>query len=322
MRAVQVKAFGDVDQLQLVELPDPIPGAGELVVRVEAAGLNYADVMQREGLYPGGPKPPYISGVEAAGVVEALGPGTVNSTQVGARVAAIAANGCHAERICVSSQSCIALPESTSFVQGAAFPVQYLTAYHALVTVAKATAGETVLIHAAAGGVGTAAVQISKVLGLRVFGVASTEEKRTRILELGADAAMSYDEFDTAVPELNDGRGPDIILESVGGDIFRRSVAIMPSLGRLVVFGASSKEVQPVDTLKLIFRSQAVLGFHLNAVFERPALLAASLPLLFRWIGEGQLRIQVGHTFPLAEIRKAHELIASRQSYGKIVLIP
>lgn len=322
MRAVQVKAFGDVDQLHLVELPDPIPGAGEVVMRVEASGLNYADVMQREGLYPGGPKPPYISGVEAAGVVEAVGPGTVNSTPVGARVAAIAASGCHAERICVSSQACIALPASMSFVQGAAFAVQYLTAYHALVTVARATAGETVLIHAAAGGVGTAAVQIGKLHGLRVFGVASTEEKRARILELGADAAIGYDEFEMAVPRLNDGRGPDIILESVGGDVFRRSVAMMPSLGRLVVFGAASKEVQPVDTLKLLFRSHAVMGFHLNAIFERPALLAASLPRLLNWIGEGRLKIQVGHTLPLAEIRKAHELISSRQSYGKIVLIP
>jgi NADPH:quinone reductase len=314
MKAVRVKSFGGVDQLELVELPDPQPQPGQVRIRVEACGLNYADVMQREGLYPGGPKPPYIAGVEAAGVVD-----EGDSLPAGSRVVAIAAGGCHADRACVSSAACVHFPDSMSFVEAAAFPVQYLTAYHALTTFGKATAGETVLIHAAAGGVGTAAVQIAKLLGLHVIATASSEEKRRRVIELGADRAYGYDEFDQ---KLNSEHKPTLILEAVGGDVFRRSLAILPSLGRLVVYGAASQQVQPIDTLKLIFRSQSVVGLHLNAIFERPALLSESLTRLFGWIDQGKLKMQIGSVLPLAEIRQAHELIASRQSYGKIVLIP
>jgi NADPH2:quinone reductase len=206
-----------------------------------------------------------------------------------------------------------------SFVEAAAFPVQYLTAYHALTTCGRAVAGESVLIHAAAGGVGTAAVQIAKLLGLHVIATASSEEKRKRVLDLGADQAFGYEEFEQKLAGRN---APVLILEAVGGDVFRSSLAILPSLGRLVVFGAASKDVQPVDTLKLLFRSHAVIGLHLNAIFERPHLLQESLKQLLGWIEQGKLKMQVGHTLPLAQIREAHELISSRRSYGKIVLVP
>lgn len=313
MKAVRVKGFGDVDQLELVELPDPDPQPGQVRIRVHASGLNYADIMQRAGLYPGGPKPPFISGLEAAGVVE-LGEGL----PAGSRVMAVSAGGCHADRLCVSAAACMPVPDSLSFVEAAAFPVQYLTAYHALTTVGSAVRGETVLIHAAAGGVGTAAVQIAKLLGLRVIGTASSEEKRARVLELGADEALSYDEFDQ---KLSGKDTPTLILEAVGGDVFRKSLAILPSLGRLVVFGAASQEVQPIDTLKLLFRSQGVFGLHLNAIFERPRLMGESIARLFEWIGQGKLKMQVGHVLRLEQIREAHELLSSRKSYGKIVLI-
>ena len=314
MKAVQVKGFGSVDQLELVELPDPQPQAGQVRIRIEACGLNYADVMQREGLYPGGPKPPFIPGLEAAGVVE-----EGSSLPAGTRVMAMSSGGCHADQICVSAAACIPFPDSMSFVDAAAFPVQYLTAYHALTTCGRATAGERVLIHAAAGGVGTAAVQIAKLLGLHVIGTASSEEKRQRVLDLGADEALDYEDFDQKLSGKN---APVLILEAVGGEVFRRSLALLPSLGRLVVFGAASKEVQPIDTLKLLFRSHAVIGLHLSAIFERPALLGESLKQLLGWIEQGKLKMQVGHVLPLAEIREAHELISSRQSYGKIVLTP
>ena len=314
MKAVRVQGFGGVDQLELVELPDPEPQAGQVRIRVEACGLNYADVMQREGLYPNGPKPPFIPGAEAAGVVEAG-----DAFPVGSRVVAVSGGGCHADRVCVRAAACMPVPDSMSFTEAAAFPVQYLTAYHALTTVGRAEPGEAVLIHAAAGGVGTAAIQIGKLLGLRVIGTASSEEKRKRVLELGADEALSYDEFEQ---KLSGKDAPAVILEGVGGDVFRRSLAILPSFGRLVVYGAASKDVQPIDTLKILFRSQAVLGLHLNAIFERPALLSRSLASLFEWIAQGKLKMQVGHVLPLAQIAEAHELISSRQSYGKIVLLP
>lgn len=321
MKAARVNAFGDAGQLEIVDAPDPLPESYEVVVRVKACGLNFADVAQREGFYPGGPKPPYIPGLEAAGLVESVGMKVGDSLPIGSRVVVLAP-GAHAERVCQDARSCIRLPESMSFDEGAAFPVQYLTAYHCLITLAHAVRGETVLIHAGAGGVGTAAVQIAKLLGLRVMVTASTSEKRAKILELGADAAVGYDEFETALRELTGGRGPDICLESIGGDVFRRSLAILPAFGRLVVYGAAGQEPQPIDTLKLFFRSQAVLGFHLNALFARPDLLLPSLQTLLGWIAERKLTIQIGHTFSLTEIRKAHELIASRQSYGKIVLVP
>lgn len=232
---------------------------------------------------------------------------------------AMSGTGAHAERLCVGSSACVRFPESMSFVEAAAFPVQYLTAYHALITLGRAVAGETVLIHAAAGGVGTAAIQIAKLLGLRVVGTASSEEKRQRIKDLGADEAFSYEEFDR---ELIGERAPQLILESVGGDVFRNSLAILPSLGRLVVYGAASKQVQPIDTLKLFFRSQSVLGLHLSAIFQRPALMGASLKHLLEWIEQGKLKIQIGHVLKLTEIREAHELMMNRQNYGKIVLVP
>ena len=322
MKAVQVDTFGGVESLRVVECPQPSPRAGEVLVRVAAGGLNYADVMQREGLYPGGPQPPYLPGMEAAGVVESVGTQADEPTLLGARVACITRGGAHAEYVVADARACIPLPAAVSFAEGAALPVQDLTAYHTLTTVAHATQGETVLVHAAGGGVGTAAVQVARLLGLRVIGTASTDEKRRRVLALGADRAVGYDEFESAAREFTHGRGPEIILEAVGGDVLRRSLALLPPLGRLVVFGIASREAPAIDILKLLFRSQAVLGFHLNAIFERQELLQASVGQLLSWLGAGKLKIQVGHTFALDEIREAHELLASRQSYGKIVLLP
>lgn len=321
MKAARVNDFGGVDQLEIIDLPAPVPEKHEVVIEVRAGGLNYADVMQREGFYPGGPKPPYIAGLEAAGIVLSLGPEVGDTLSVGSRVVVLGL-GAHAELIRANARTCIRLPKTMSFNEGAAFPVQYLTAYHCLITLAHATAGETVLIHAGAGGVGTAAVQIAKLMGLRVIVTASTSDKRAKVIELGADAAVGYDDFDNATRELTDGKGPDICLESIGGEIFSRSLALLPAFGRLVVYGAAGQEPQPIDTLKLFFRSQAVLGFHLNAISARPDLLVPSLAALMSWIAEGKLKIQIGHTFPLAEIRKAHELLGSRQSYGKILLVP
>ncbi|HYP54033.1 MAG TPA: zinc-binding dehydrogenase, partial [Pyrinomonadaceae bacterium] len=237
-------------------------------------------------------------------------------------VACIARGGAQAEYVVVEANACMPLPNALSFAEGAAFPVQYLTAYHALVTVARAAEGETVLIHAAGGGLGTAAVQVARLLGLRVLATASTPEKRARVLELGAHVAVGYEDFERAAREFTGGRGPDIILETPGGDVMRRDLLILPPLGRLVLVGLASKQAPPLDALKLLFRSQAVLGFHLNAIVERPELMRASLARLFGWLAEGALKIQVGHTFPLEEVRAAHELLAGRGSYGKIVLLP
>jgi NADPH2:quinone reductase len=315
-----VRGFGDVDRIDMVEMAMPGPAAGDLLVRIEAGGLNYADALQRAGLYPGGPRPPFVPGMEAAGIVERTG--SVNSPiPVGARVAVIASGGLHAEWAVARATECIRLPDSMSFSEGAAFPIHYLTAYHALTTVARATSGETVVIHAAGGGVGTAAVQIARLLGLRIVATASTEAKRARTLALGATRAVGYDGFEGTARELTGGRGPDIVLDCVGGDVFRRSLGVLAPLGRLVVLGAVSGTIAPLDPVRLLFRSHGVLGFHLSALLRNPETVRASAERLLRWVQHGDLKMQIGQELAFADIRHAHQLIASRDRYGKIVLV-
>jgi NADPH2:quinone reductase len=309
MKQIIVDAFGDPSHLQLVEAPEPV---GEVVVAVKAAGVNYADLMQREGMYLGGPKPPFVPGAEAAGVVVS------GKLPAGTRVMLTAKGGCYAERIAVRASQCVPLPDAIDFVHGAAFPVTFLTAYHALTTVAHAQAGETVVIHAAAGGVGTAAVQIAKLLGLHVIATASSEDKRAKVRALGADVVVDYDGFEAAA---RDAGGAAIVLESIGGEIFKNSLAALKPLGRLVVFGVATKDAKPIDPLKLLFGSRAVMGLHLDAIFSQPALLAASLATLLDHVVAGRLSITVGHTLPRADARAAHALVASRSSYGKVVLL-
>jgi NADPH2:quinone reductase len=319
VRAAQVVGFGDVDRIDLVDLPPPTPGAGDVLVRVKACGLNYSDTLQRQGRYLGGPTPPFVPGMEAAGIVEhSDAPGVL---PIGTRVALVASGGLHAEWAVARPADCIRLPDSMSFAEGAAFPVQYLTAYHALTTVAHAAAGETAVVHAAGGGVGTAAVQIARLLGLTVVATASTEEKRARTLTLGATRAVGYDEFGDAARALTGGRGPDLILDSVGGEVLRRSLGVLPPLGRLVVVGATSGTPASIDTVRLLFGSQAVLGFHLSALLRYPLLVRESVERLLGWIEQGSLRMQIGEEMAFTDIRRGHQRIASRDRYGKIVLV-
>ena len=310
MKQIVVTAFGDSSQLQLVDAPEP---EGEVVIEVKAIGLNYADLVQREGMYLGGPQPPFVPGVEAAGVV------VRGALPAGSRVIVLAKSGCYAERVAVRARQCIPMPPDLDFVHAAAFPVTFLTAYHALVTVARAAPGECVLVHAAGGGVGTAAVQLAKLLGLRVIATASTEDKRARVRALGADIVVDYAGFEDATRAAG---GAAIVLESVGGDVFRKSLAVLQPLGRLVLYGVATKQSTPVDPLKLLFGSRAVMGFHLDAVVGRPDLLESSLRFLLDHVAAGRLAITVGHTFPLAEARAAHDLVASRAAFGKVVLVP
>lgn len=324
MRTVEVRALGGPDRLELVEAPTPRPGGGEVLLRLAACGLNQADLLMREGNYLGGPRPPFHPGMEAAGTVEAAGPaeGAESQPSIGARVAVVAAGGLQATHAVVPAAACVELPDELSWEQAAALPVAYLTAYHALVTVARAQAGELVLVHGAAGGVGTAAIGIARRLGLRVMATASTEEKRARARELGAERAVGYDGFEKEACRLTGGRGPEVVLEMIGGDVMRRSLRLLPPFGRLVLVGMVSRQAQPIDSVQLLFRSQAVLGFHLRSLLGNDELIATSLRRLLGWVTSGELRVEVGRVLPLAEIRRAHELLADRRSQGKIVLLP
>jgi NADPH:quinone reductase len=323
LRTVEVRAFGGPENLAWTEAPSPRPGAGELLLRLAACGLNHADLLMREGVYLGGPRPPFRPGMEAAGTVEEAGPGApAGAPAPGTRVAAVAAAGLQATHAVVPAAACVALPAGLPWEQAAALPVTHLTAYHALVTVARAEPGEVVLIHGAAGGLGSAAVQIARRLGLRVLATAATPERQARARDLGAERATGYEDFERAARELTGGRGPDLVLDTIGDEVLRRSLRLLPPLGRLVVLGMASRRAPAIDSVQLLFRSQAVLGFHLRALLARGDLIAPSLQRILGWIAAGELAVEVGRVLPLAEIRRAHELLASRTVAGKIVLVP
>jgi NADPH2:quinone reductase len=323
VKAIVIHTVGGEAPLRLEERPAPVPGPGSVLLRVGAAGVNYADLVQRRGHYPGGPQPPYIPGFEAAGVIEAVGDG-VPASRVGERVMGVVPAGAYAEVTTAEAGTLLPVPEAWSFEEAAAFPVVTLTAYHVLHTVARLQPGETVLIHAAAGGVGTAAVQLARAADARVIATASSDEKLARVRELGADHLINYTTVDflEEVQRLTGGRGVEVVLESVGGDVFDRSLRALAPLGRLVVFGVAGGEPRSVETVRLLFESKSVMGFHLSAVMRRPDLLHASLQAIQALLDAGKLRPIVGHVFPLADAEEAHRQMAARSTYGKIVLVP
>lgn len=315
MRAAVVTAFGDVGVLAVVERDPPAPGPGDVVVRIEACALNWSDLLQRAGHYVGGPTPPFVVGQEAAGIVIGHGPG-VAAPPIGTPVSVIAPSGLCAELAVVPAAACFALPGSAE--QRAALPIALLTAYTALAVGGHARAGELAVIHAAGGGLGTIALQIARRLELRVIATCAPA-KRERVAALGAAQVCGYDEFAAATRAAG---GADLVLDSVGGAVFRNSCAVLRSPGRIVIVGCTSGEPQRIDAVKLVHRSIAVVGWHLRAVVANPALVAATLAACTPWLDAGALRAHIACTLPLADVRAAHALLASRQTYGKVVLVP
>lgn len=304
MRAVRVSGFGGLERLAVVDETMPEPAPGQVRVRVHASGLNFSDVLQRQGTYLRGPRPPFISGCEAAGVIE----------ESGERVAVLVRTGAHAEYLVAEREACLALPRALGFEEAAGFPVSYLTAYFALVHAARARRGETVLIHAAGGAFGTAAVQIARALGLQVLAVASSESRRQRVLALGADTALGYDEVRR--------HHADILLDGVGGAALKQALRVLGPFGRAVLVGWSSGEPAAVDPIGLVFRSHALIGLHLDAVLAQRDRVREAVAQLGEWIEKGELRVQIGCVLPLERIAEGHALLASRDHYGKVVLVP
>jgi NADPH2:quinone reductase len=321
MKAVRVPRFGGPEVLELATLPDPVPGPGELLLQVHAAALNWSDLLQRAGTYPGGPQPPFIAGQEAAGVVVAHGPG-VDGPPIGARVAAITGKGLHASHAVVPAATCFPIPPSLSFEEGAALLVSLLTAGWALSRLGRAAAGETVIIHAAAGALGTTAVQVAKQLGLTVVATASSAEKRARAAALGADVVCGYDDFDVGVRRVTGDRGADIVLDGVGGEVTRRSLAVLRPFGRLVVIGASSGEAPRLDPIKMIHSSVAVIGFHLRGLWRQPDVAREAASEWMTWVASGAVQPQIDTVVSLADVGVAHQRLADRRALGKIVLTP
>lgn len=322
MKSVIVKEFGGPEVLSVEEVPVPAPGSGEVLIRVHAAGVNYADIMQRDGLYPGGPKPPYGAGFEVAGVVESVGEG-VTQWSAGDPVMAFCAAG-YSEFAAAKAWQVMPKPEQLTHAQAAAIPCQYLTAYHALLTLGGLTGQQTVLIQAAAGGLGTQLVQIARNTGATVIGTASTPEKCALIESLGCQHAINYTEedFAAAVQRITGGQGCDLVIESVGGAVFDKSLKCLKPRGMLVTLGVASKEPPTVNAVQLLASNWIVAGFHLMAYTADAPAMACAIRDLHTWLMDGKLDVIVGHEFPLADAAEAHRRISARQTSGKVVLIP
>jgi NADPH2:quinone reductase len=301
MRAVVLRETGDAELLRVEEVPEP---EGDTIA-VRAAGVNFLDVLVRQGRYPQPPPLPATPGIEVAGDVD------------GRRVLALLrqTGGGYAERASIDTDWVFPLPEGATYEEGAAFLMTFLTAWIPLHHIRPAP-GATVLVHAGAGGVGSAAIQVARHLGARVVATASTEEKRDLALRLGAVEAYGYDEFTDAVRA-------DIVLDPVGGDVFTASLGVVNPLGTLVALGYAAGEWQPLSTQLLVGRNVAVFGFYLGRLMRlAPGRVhEAANEVLQAWHG-GALKPLVGATFPLERAADAHRLIEDRRHVGKVVLVP
>ena len=322
MKAIVIESFGGPEVLKLAEVPKPEVRPGTVLVRTRAAGVNFADTHARKGGYSRKDLP-FVPGGEGAGEIEQIGEG-VRGLEVGARVAATG-QATYAEYFVAPAQSVIPLPDFVSFEEGAAFPIQVMTAWHLLHSAHATNAGQTVVIHAAAGGVGLAAIQIAKVAGARVIGTVSSEAKAKLAREHGADDVIDYvtEDFGARVLELTSGRGADLVLDSVGKPTFERGLACLAPLGHIIVFGGAGGPPDPLNVMTLFDRSRSVSGFVLTHFREAgEERWRKSLDGAFELMRQGKLRVVIGKSLPLAEAAEAHRWMESRGSIGKLVLVP
>src|SRR3954454_2114832 len=314
MRAVQIEEFGGPEVLKLVDLPDPEPGDGEVLIDVARSGLNFGDTHQRENSYLTKFELPLVLGGEVAG-----------TTQDGRRVVALVPSGGYAERAIAPEATTFELPDGLDYEAALALLVQGLTAWHLYRTSAKLAEGESVVVISGAGGVGSLAVQLGKPCGAgRVIATASSEEKRARTLELGADAAVDTgaEDLTAALLEANGGERVDVVFEMSGGGVFDGSVEALAPFGRLVTYGIASGEQNELQTGRLMRKSRGVIGFWLMHCLGRRDMMEEPLADLFERAARGELRPQIGGTYPLAEVRRAHEDLAGRGTSGKLLLDP
>lgn len=325
MKTVRFHRTGGPEVLVYEDVPDPVPGPGEVLIRVESVGLNFADVMRRRGDdYPEATPLPFTPGGEIAGTIAGLGP-NADGLSVGDPVYATPRRGGYAQYVTVPASSVIPLPPGLTADQATALVVQGLTAAFALRNSARLAAGESVFVEAAAGGVGVFAIQLAKLFGAgQVIAGASTQAKRDIALKLGADAAIDYTsaEWPREVRRLTGDRGVDIVLEMTGGPTLGQALDALGSFGRMVVYGFASGELAYVDPQRLTGPNQSVIGFFLGGFFKQPDLVKKTLAEIVDHIVQGRLALQVGAGFPLSRAQDAHRLIESRGSTGKVVLHP
>lgn len=337
-RVVEIKKFGPPEVLQLKEETLPAPGPSEVLISVKAVGLNFADIFERLGLYAAAPKAPFVPGFEVAGLIEEVGQ-DVAELKVGQRVFAITHFGGYKSRLIANQNFVRPLPADFSFVEGAAFPTTYLTAYHGMINLGHLRKGERVLIHAAAGGVGTAAVQIAQIFESDIFATCGSERKVEFLRGQGVEHALNYSsqDFEKEIRKATGGNGVDLIMDSIGGKTFRKGYRLLNPMGRLIIFGLG--DFMPAgrrrNWLKLAFKyltlprfspfdmmpdNKTIAAFHLAYMFEYVPQFRASIDQLLTWATAGKLRPVLSKTFPFESAAEAHTYLQSRKSIGKVAL--
>ena len=317
MKAIVIPRFGGPEVLEAREVPDPKLGPDQVLVRVQAAGVNFADLMTARGGYATTPPPPLIAGREFAGVVESSGE----------RVMGYAQWGAFAEKIAADRNLLWPWPMGWSAQEAAAFPVNYFTAYLAYWEagfIDKPLAGkkERVLIHAAAGGVGTAAVEIGRALGVEMYGTSSSDEKLARVKELGLQHGINYktNDYEEAIKQLTRGEGVDAVFEMLGGEHTAKSLRSVRDFGRVILYGTATGQKPVFDTQAMYAKASSVHGLWLSKLALKPDVMRPAWERLSGWISQGKLRPVIGHVLPLEKAAEAYRLIMSRNSFGKIVL--
>jgi NADPH2:quinone reductase len=321
VRAVVVTRNGGPDVLELRDEPEPQPGAGQVLVALEAAGVNFRDVYEREGRGAYANDPPLIAGAEGAGTVVAAGEG-VDGLAEGDRVAWAAAPGSYAERVAVSAANAVKVPDGVPSELAAAALLQGMTAHYLCVSTYPVNEGDDVLVHAAAGGVGLLLTQMVKLRGGRVIATTSTEEKAALARDAGADETLGYDGFAERVRELTGGKGVEVVYDGIAKDTFDGSLASLRRRGMLVLYGQASGPAPPYDLEQLRKGSLYVTRPGLPDYTATREELEWRASELFAWIAEGKLDVRIGERYPLEDARRAHEDLQARRTTGKLVLVP
>ncbi len=315
MRAIQMNEFGGPEVLRLVELPDPQPGPGEVLIRVTRAGINFADTHTRTNSYVQRATLPLVPGGEVAGT----------RADTGERVVALVGSGGYAEVATAPSELTYALPDGLDDATALAMIVQGTTAWHLYRSAARVAEGESVVVHAAAGGVGSLAVQLGHPLGAgRVIATASSAEKRALALRLGADMAIDpqAEGLTERLIEANEGRPVDVVFEMSGGEVFEASYRALAPFGRIVAYGIATNQANEVSTGSLLRHSRSVVGFYLFDCLRRPEMFTDALSDLFARAARGELEVVVGRTYPLEQAAQAHIDLRARRTTGKLLLDP
>ncbi|MFD0049082.1 zinc-binding alcohol dehydrogenase family protein [Actinomycetes bacterium NPDC127524] len=322
MKAIQISKYGGPDVLELIDMEKPVPAPDEVLIEIHASGVNYADTARREGQYVVPTPLPFIPGAETAGIISEAGASVSSDLKPGTRVVCLVDSGGYSEYVRVHAASVIPIPDDMDYQTAASIPLQGLSAYHILKTMGRLQKGETVLIHAAAGGVGLLAVQLAKIFGAgKVIATASSPEKLKLAADMGADVLIDYtaEGWEERVLEAAE-KGVDVALEMAGGSVFKKTLRCLAPFGRIIVYGNASGEQYKMNPQILMRRNQSVMGFFLPQIMKKPELLQSSIKDLFTYVSDGRLKLSIGGVYPLDQAAKVHKDLQSRLTKGKLIL--